>query len=624
MDFVFCPQCEQMNPPETQACQHCKADLSAIPDAPPVAHPLASAAPPPAEEPAEPPAPAAPLPPHIQALEDAVKASPTARALYLQLAQAYESAGQRDRAKATLERYLQIDPNNVWIKQRLDAMARQAGGGQAAAPAASTPAATPAATIPRPGGATATAAFAVPPPPAPRPRPLPPRPFWQRPAVIAGGVAALALAFALLKVFVFPSTRVLVTGTSDAHGPRWSPKGDRIAFLQNRDGKSYLSLYDMDSKAVREVAALGWGGEFAWSPDGTHIAYVSSVEEEDLYGEAVFSVDTQGGKPVRLAMGSGPSWSADSVFVAMTCSGEEALARVRADYMASMSFDGESAVMLQPPPMPAEAAPGLCLVNAVTAEVTRLSAEASGAVAFSPDGSRMVFAVPAEEPAAAESAEASAAGVAGMMPGDVDPMVENIIGQDPTNLAQASNVMSREVRARMYDMKKKRAEEGGSMYAPPGDLFAMPATGGAPTRLTSTGRAAAPTWSKDGSRVFFVSGADKGAEVWSVAAAGGSPEKLFSIPVEAWDPTSVAVSHDGERVVFPAKVQVASEGLARTLTGESPIDLHVIEKGDKAPRRLENKHIFKQRFALSPDGEAVVYEYKNDKTGKSELWLMKL
>ncbi len=613
MDFQFCPSCEQLNEPEAKRCGQCGADLSAhaaSPPAPPlataahavpsasVAHAVPSASAPAAPAAATAPAPAAP-PARARELEEAIGKNPKARALYLQLAQVYEGAGQLDQARATLERYLQVDPANAWVRQRLHALGH--------APAA-------------PAFASRTATL---------PRPVPPRPFWQRPPIIAAAVLLLAIAAVGVKMLVFPSTRLLVGGNEDAQRPRWSPKGDRIAFVAARQGGGALAVYSFKDAKARDLAPQVDGGAFAWSPDGRQVAYVSSVEEEGLYGEAVYVADVDGDKPRRLAMGDDPSWSPDGVFVAMTCSGEEAMAAARAAYEAAVTYDesGEPVTLMQPPPLPAEASPGLCLVNAVTGDVQRLPA-GGGPVAFSPDGARLAFTMDTDEPAPSAPASASGADTpAAFDDGSADPteLTNAVTFQQPRNLAQSTAVLNRELEARMYDEKKKRAAEGagGLLWAAPGDVFLMGIDGSGLARLTTVGRAAAPAWSRDGSRILYVVAAERGAEVWSIAPGGGTPEQQFTVPVEGWDPSAVALSADGKRVVFPSRVQ-ANEGMARLMTGESPLDLHLLEAGAKAPRRLENKHLFKQRFALSPDGRRVVYEYRNDKTGKSELWLLRL
>ena len=49
--------------------------------------------------------------------------------------------------------------------------------------------------------------------------------------------------------------------------------------------------------------------------------------------------------------------------------------------------------------------------------------------------------------------------------------------------------------------------------------------------------------------------------------------------------------------------------------------------GSTNATRLENQHLFKQRYALSPDGKRFVYEVLTDvkllqRAAHSELWLM--
>jgi hypothetical protein len=75
--------------------------------------------------------------------------------------------------------------------------------------------------------------------------------------------------------------------------------------------------------------------------------------------------------------------------------------------------------------------------------------------------------------------------------------------------------------------------------------------------------------------------------------------------------------------VYAGPVKDVSAGMAKLMTGEEAADLHVLRVGEEAPRRLKNRHTFKQRFALSPDGRRIVYEANDRKTRQSELWLMK-
>ena len=106
-----------------------------------------------------------------------------------------------------------------------------------------------------------------------------------------------------------------------------------------------------------------------------------------------------------------------------------------------------------------------------------------------------------------------------------------------------------------------------------------------------------------------------------MGADGSGKQPLVQAPIELFDPSAVAVG--GDRVVYAAPVKDVNTGIAQIMTGEEAADLHLVRPGDEAPRRLKNRHTFKQRFALSPDGRRLVYEANDRKTGQSELWLMK-
>jgi hypothetical protein len=103
-------------------------------------------------------------------------------------------------------------------------------------------------------------------------------------------------------------------------------------------------------------------------------------------------------------------------------------------------------------------------------------------------------------------------------------------------------------------------------------------------------------------------------------ADGSGKQPLVKAPVELFDAGAVAVG--GDRVVYAGPVKDVSAGMAKLMTGEEAADLHVVGVKGGAPRRLKNRHTFKQRFALSTDGRRIVYEANDRKTRQSELWLM--
>ena len=108
----------------------------------------------------------------------------------------------------------------------------------------------------------------------------------------------------------------------------------------------------------------------------------------------------------------------------------------------------------------------------------------------------------------------------------------------------------------------------------------------------------------------------------SVNPDGSGLAPLFPAPVAVSNAETAALTRDRRRLVYVAPVALANEGLARVMCGESAADLYVVDVAGGNPRRLENRHPFKQRFALAPDGRRIAYEFRNGNSGKSELWVM--
>ena len=67
--------------------------------------------------------------------------------------------------------------------------------------------------------------------------------------------------------------------------PRWSPSGDRIAFTSTRgadDDRQQLWILPTDGGEARQVTdVVGGVSSISWAPDGTRIAFVQSVSEEE-------------------------------------------------------------------------------------------------------------------------------------------------------------------------------------------------------------------------------------------------------------------------------------------------------------------------------------------------------
>src|SRR5436190_14728740 len=72
--------------------------------------------------------------------------------------------------------------------------------------------------------------------------------------------------------------------TNDEHSsvsPRWSPDGEKLAFISARDGEGQIWTMDVSSGKLTKVTTLSTGaGDPVWSPDGKWLAFASDVYPE--------------------------------------------------------------------------------------------------------------------------------------------------------------------------------------------------------------------------------------------------------------------------------------------------------------------------------------------------------
>jgi Tol biopolymer transport system component len=388
------------------------------------------------------------------------------------------------------------------------------------------------------------------------------------------------------------------TRLAAGRGPVFSPQGDRVAYFNEAGGGATLHIYDLGSGRSRPLgrASFGFGGDaVAWSPDGRQVAFTAPGEGE--FGpETVFVADAESGARRELATGSSPTWSPDGLSIGMFCHQRpQALASTEDEDMPTAFSPGWD---------------GVCLVSVADGAIRRLHEGTGNRLAFSPRAQTLVLErfpedLP-EDSAATPSAD-----------DELQALADEAVAGGATNVYEGSRDLGRAIEARGLD--KGGAAAVGYVV---GNLFAVDADSGAVSALTDDGRSSNPRWTADG-RIVYVhqpAGAPA-AQLWVMEADGNGKQPLVKAPVELFDPGAVGIG--GDRVVYAAPVKDVNPGMAKMMTGEEAADLHLARLGDGAARRLKNRHTFKQRFALSPDGRRIVYEANDRKTGESELWLMR-
>ncbi|TMQ57067.1 MAG: hypothetical protein E6K76_11585 [Candidatus Eisenbacteria bacterium] len=73
---------------------------------------------------------------------------------------------------------------------------------------------------------------------------------------------------------------------ANANSPKWSPDGTHIAFLSrgsDLNTRDKLWLMNRDGSGVRQLTTESVAPEFNWSPDGTRIAYVRFIDNDTSY-----------------------------------------------------------------------------------------------------------------------------------------------------------------------------------------------------------------------------------------------------------------------------------------------------------------------------------------------------
>lgn len=89
-------------------------------------------------------------------------------------------------------------------------------------------------------------------------------------------------------------------GPKRDHSPRWSPAGDRLAFVSNRKGDPQIWVMPADGGEARQVTRIKGGVSGpVWSPDGRYLAFTARLGEEGIVPASDEGKDEDDKDPAR-------------------------------------------------------------------------------------------------------------------------------------------------------------------------------------------------------------------------------------------------------------------------------------------------------------------------------------
>ncbi|MFO0283942.1 MAG: TolB family protein, partial [Acidobacteriota bacterium] len=109
--------------------------------------------------------------------------------------------------------------------------------------------------------------------------------------------------------------RELTNGTWRDSVPVWSPDGNRIAFLSDRDGTTQLHVMWVETREVAQLTRLEKApASITWSPDGSRIAFTQRVPDEEPILPIQLPKKPEGAQWAKGAtVIDRPAWASDGV-----------------------------------------------------------------------------------------------------------------------------------------------------------------------------------------------------------------------------------------------------------------------------------------------------------------------
>ena len=343
--------------------------------------------------------------------------------------------------------------------------------------------------------------------------------------------------------------------------PSWSPDGRHIAFVSTRDDPSgEIYVMGSDGSNPRRLTNNSAVDEFpSWSPDGRHIAF-SSERNGNL---EIYVMGSDGSNPRRLTNNSGldffPSWSPDGRHIAFVSERDFNL-DIYVMEVQSEGIDGT------PPP-----------TDSVAGTIRRLTNHwaVDTSPSWSPDGRYIAFSSTR----------------------DGNNFEIYMMGSDGSNPRRLTNNSAVDTSPSWSPDGRYIAFE--SWHDVTAQIYVMGSDGSNPRRLINDWASNSnPSWSPDGRHIAF----DRGDQIYVMDSDGSNPRRLTNNNYSAYSPTWSPDS--------------------RHLALQRGSEIYVMGSDGSNPRRLINDNYSDGSPSWSPDGRHIAFVSERD--GNTEIYVMEL
>jgi Tol biopolymer transport system component len=336
----------------------------------------------------------------------------------------------------------------------------------------------------------------------------------------------------------------------------------------------------------------------------------------DYWGSQIYVVTVSDGTRKKVAKGSDPTWAPDGLRLAFVAP--------EASYW-DFFEPGGRAPGSRPGSDPEKLIPQgkeLSVADLLTGRVEKLTQIAVSNPRWNPEGEQIVFQF--EEPIDWEERmkkgnRAADFGLSGMP--DMSEMLERALESGGETNIQANQGLYREI----DNMMGEGFDVPLDMLLNATDIYVVNSDGSELTKLTEGGNSASPRWTPEGDKIlytYYPPEKKHHGQIWTMDRQGSGKEPVLGESISVSDNRTVAMLPGGKGFLFEGWVK-GNPGRFSLHTLSKGSDVFYLDSGSGEPKRMENKHEFKQNFSVSHDGKSFAYQVINE-DGQYEIWRMKL